>query len=113
MLFFDKKMEKKVSTLLDDVTFYLSVADPGFPPGGAANPPGGGERKHMILPNFPKNCMKLNEFGLPGGERPLGPFKSAPAYVESTQNLETRQKVVLCSKQLHANMIHNKYYRLN
>ena len=35
-------MEKKVSTLLDDVTFYLSVADPGFPPGGAANPSGGG-----------------------------------------------------------------------
>ena len=24
-------------------------------------------RQHMILPNFPKNCMKLKEFGPPGG----------------------------------------------
>ena len=28
--------------------------------------PGGG-RQHTILPNFPKNCMKLKEFGPPGG----------------------------------------------
>ena len=41
-----------------------SVADPGFPRGGGANSPGG--RQHTILPNFPKNCMKLKEFG-PGG----------------------------------------------
>ena len=38
-----------------------SVADPGFPRGGGANSPGG--RQHKILPNFPKNCMKLKEFG--------------------------------------------------
>ena len=36
-----------------------------FPRGGGANSPGG--RQHMILPNFPKNCMKLKEFGPPGG----------------------------------------------
>ena len=24
-------------------------------------------RQHTILPNFPKNCMKLKEFGPPGG----------------------------------------------
>ena len=41
------------------------VADPGFPRGGGANFLGG--RQHMILPNFPKNCMKLKEFGPPGG----------------------------------------------
>ena len=29
--------------------------------------PGG--RQHTILPNFPKNCMKLKEFGRPGGAR--------------------------------------------
>ena len=41
------------------------MADPGFPLGGGANPRGG--RQHTILPNFPKNCMELKEFGLGGG----------------------------------------------
>ena len=41
------------------------VADPGFSRGGDANSPGGGGQ-HTILPNFPKNCMKLKEFGPPG-----------------------------------------------
>ena len=53
-------------------TYLLPVADPGFPRGGGANSPGGG-RQHMILPNFPKNCMKLKEFEPPGwggGARP-------------------------------------------
>ena len=36
----------------------LTVADPGFSRDGGANPP--------ILSNFPKNCMKLIEFGPPG-----------------------------------------------
>ena len=107
-------MEKKVSTLLDDVTFYLSVADPGFPPGGAANPPGGGGGENIwFCQIFRKTAWNWTNLDSQGGERPLGPLKSAPAYVESTKNLETRQKVVLCSKQLHANMIHNKYYTLN
>ena len=39
------------------------VADPGFPRGGGAN---------TILPKFPKNCMKLKEFGPPGRT----PFRS-------------------------------------
>ena len=38
------------------------VTDPGFPRGGGANPREGG-RHHTILPNFPKKCMKLKEFG--------------------------------------------------
>ena len=45
-----------------------------FPEEGAPTPQGG--RQHTILPNFPKNCMKLKEFGPPGGgggERPLRP----------------------------------------
>ena len=29
--------------------------------------PGG--RQHTILPNFPKNCMKLKEFGPPVGRQ--------------------------------------------
>ena len=36
-----------------------------FPEEGAATLQGG--RQHTILPNFPKNCMKLKEFGPPGG----------------------------------------------
>ena len=35
--------------------------DPGFSVGGCANPLRGAQ--HTILPNFPKNCMKLKEFG--------------------------------------------------
>ena len=35
-----------------------------FPEEGASTLHGG--RRHMILPNFPKNCLKLKEFG-PGG----------------------------------------------
>ena len=33
--------------------------------------PGG--HQHTILPNFPQNCMKLNEFGFPGGRVPRAP----------------------------------------
>ena len=43
----------------------LAWADLGFPRGGGVNSPGG--RQHTILPNVPKNCMKLKEFGPPGG----------------------------------------------
>ena len=46
------------------------VADPGFARGGGANPPEG--RQHTLLPNIPKNCVKLKEFG-PGG-RPSHPL---------------------------------------
>ena len=44
-----------------------TVADLGFPRGGGANSPGGCQ--HTILPKFLKNCMKLKEFGPPGGAR--------------------------------------------
>ena len=55
-----------VNTEVGAPTLPLPVADPGFPRGGGANTPGG--RQHTILPNFPKNCMKLKEFG-PRGAR--------------------------------------------
>ena len=57
---------------------HLSVTDPGFPQGGGVNPPRGG-REHAILPNSPKNCMKLKEFGRRGGGvRPSRPPLDPP-----------------------------------
>ena len=41
-------------------------ADPGFPVGGGASPPGGG-RQHTNLPNLSKNCIKLRKFWSMGG----------------------------------------------
>ena len=40
-----------------------TAADPGFSQ-GAPTPRG---RQHMILPNFPENCMKSKEIGCLGG----------------------------------------------
>ena len=58
------------------------MTDPGFPR-GAWTLQGGG-REHTILPNSPKNCMKLKEFGRRrGGVRPSRPppLRSATALV--------------------------------
>ena len=55
-------------------------SDTRFPIGGGANPPGGCQ--HMILPNFPKNCLKLRNFsavrGAPPLDAPLLPSKNNP-----------------------------------
>ena len=74
-----------METLLQPFT----VADPGFPRGGAPTPAGGeGGRQHTNLPNFPKNCMKLKEFGIRGGggERPSRPPLDPPLF----QSLEAK-----------------------
>ena len=64
-------------------------------PGGGANSPGGG-RQHTILPNFPKNCMKLKEFGCPGGARaPCAPPKSATVFVQFTEQRSVTVSVSL------------------
>ena len=47
-----------------------------FPEEGVPTPQGG--RQHTILPNFPKNSMKLKELGPPGGRVPR-PLRSANA----------------------------------
>ena len=50
----------------------FTVADPGFPRRGGANPPGGGTNL-LFCPIFTKNCMKMKEFGPRGGARPWRP----------------------------------------
>ena len=58
------------------------MTDPGFPQGGGVNPPRGG-REHAILPNSPKNCMKLKEFGRRGGGvRPSRPPLDPPLQLD-------------------------------
>ena len=57
-----------------------TVANPGFPRGWGHQPSGG---HHTIFLNFPKNCMKLKEFGPRGVRIPRVPLRSitgAPAY---------------------------------
>ena len=47
----------------------LPVADPGFSPGGAATP-----KIAIIFQMFAENCMKMKEFGPPGGRVPGAPL---------------------------------------
>ena len=47
----------------------LTVAGSRISPRRGCQLPGGG-RQHTILPNFPKNCMKLKEFGPRGASHP-------------------------------------------
>ena len=57
-----------VKIMAISVYIYLSssVVDPGFLPGGGANSKEGCE-KLLFGHLFPKNCMKLKEFGPQGG----------------------------------------------
>ena len=42
-----------------------------------------GGRQHMILPIFPENCMKLKEFGPPGGgARPKFYYVDPPLHIK-------------------------------
>ena len=56
----------------------VPVADPGFSPGGAPTP-----KIAIIFHIFAENCMKMKEFGPPGGGRaslapPLGSANGFP-----------------------------------
>ena len=51
-----------------------------FPEEGAPTPGGGGALTYNFAKfpkNFPKNCMKLKEFGPPGARVPRTPLRSA------------------------------------
>ena len=58
----------RISTI-NYLLYALSVADPGFSPGGAPTP-----KSAIIFQFFAENCMKMKEFGPPGGgARPWRP----------------------------------------
>ena len=67
--------------------------------GGSRISPGGrqlpGGRQHIILPNFPKNCIKSKEFGCRGGGgAPRPPLNSPlPRVCLSCWNCVARQKI--------------------
>ena len=53
-----------VNSAVNSSMAVLAVADPGFSRGGAPT-----LKEAIIWPLFPQNCMKLKEFGPPGGGR--------------------------------------------
>ena len=58
----------------------ISVADPGFSPGGGAPTP----KSAIIFQLFAENCMKMKEFGPRGGGGgvPGAPLGSANVFVK-------------------------------
>ena len=70
------------------------MAGSGFPRGGGANP----TAQHTILPKFPKNCIKLKEFG-PGGccnigqNDTIGKIELNPAFVLSSDNTNYKNNI--------------------
>ena len=68
---FEKNKKTRFQDIAQYIAIYLQtrhrvVADPEFPRGEASTLQG---RQHMILPNFPRNHMKLKEYGPRGGGR--------------------------------------------
>ena len=57
---------------------YSTVADPGFPTKGGANPMGDGS-SYYLTKILPKNCMKMKEIGPKEGVCPSQPIGSANA----------------------------------
>ena len=58
------------------------MADPGFSPGGAPTP-----KSAIIFQFFAENCMKMKEFGPPGGgARPWRPPLDPPMITVMTKH---------------------------
>ena len=70
------------------------MADPGFPRGGGANSPGGrGAPTYDFAKFSQKNCMKLKEFGPPGGgggARPKFYYVDPPLNISAIYNENDR-----------------------
>ena len=67
----------------------VAVADPGFSPGGGANPRGGGRVQTY---DFPKNYIKIERVWTRGGHVPRAPHRSANATVFLFSFMDTSQK---------------------
>ena len=52
-------------------TYLKYSGGPRISPRWGRQPWVGGGRQHTILPNFPKNCMELKEFGFGGASKIL------------------------------------------
>ena len=76
MVFFFQNITNLTVPYLPFIT--MSVADPGFSPGGAQTP-----KSAIIFQFFAKNCMKMKEFGPPGGCASLAPPLDPPMHVSS------------------------------
>ena len=64
----------------------FAVADPGFSPGGAPTP-----KSAIIFQFFAENCMKMKEFGPPGGgARPWRPPLDPPMFCTSEELKRSR-----------------------
>ena len=67
-------LDKKFPCSHDWTDIVIAVADPGFSPGGAPTP-----KIAIIFHIFAENCMKMKEFGPPGGgARPWRPPLDPP-----------------------------------
>ena len=67
------------------------MADPGFSPGGAPTP-----KIAIIFQIFAKNCMKMKEFGPPGGgarpwRPPLDPPMQSQRGISCVKDLNSRK----------------------
>ena len=65
---FDLELNSTPGRINQYIRWLLPGADPGFPVGGGANLPRGGQ--HIILLDFPKNSMKLRKIWSVGGRPP-------------------------------------------
>ena len=63
------------------IVSHIPVADPGFSQGGAPTP-----KITIIFQNFAENCMKMKEFGPPGGGRPWRPPLDPPMHTMVSVN---------------------------
>ena len=60
-----------------NIVWNKAGADPEFPVGGGANPPGGGHQ-YTNLPDLLKNCIKLRSFWSVGRGTPGAPSLDPP-----------------------------------
>ena len=85
------------------------MADPGFPRRGGANFQGGG--KNLLFGQiFPKNCMKMKEFGpRRGGHASLvPPLRSANGHMKNRQCFLTNSNDCLCFARCERRVYHSR-----